>query len=143
MRKVIVLMSASALLLGCSSRTITVTSPPSRSGTVVVVPEKDKSEKASDRSEKGNGKAKSKARGPRKLNGVPPGHYPPKGMCRVWYEGRPPGQQPKPVACSKLRGRVPSNAFVLYNGKYWDAQYDWSAERRSLPEVIADILLDR
>ena len=27
---------------------------------------------------------------------VPPGHLPPPGHARVWYLGRPPGQQPPP-----------------------------------------------
>jgi hypothetical protein len=79
-------------------------------------------------------------KGPRHVN-VPPGHYPPEGMCRVWFEGRAPGQQPKPTECSKLRGNVPANAFVLYNGKYYDAAYDWSHQKRSMPEMIAEILI--
>jgi hypothetical protein len=62
-------------------------------------------------------------------------------MCRVWYEGRPPGKQPASVKCSSIRGKVPSNAFVLYNGVYYDAQYGY--ERESLPKVIAEILLSR
>lgn len=183
MRKPILLMLATALLMGCSSRSVTVTSPPNRTGTVVVVPEKEtakssdktrgksaekqpehvkekkaakaeqkaekaeakavkKSEKASGHSEKGNGKsAHAAAHAPRKLTGVPPGHYPPKGMCRVWYPGRAPGQQPKSTDCAKLRGKVPADAFVLYNGKDWDARYDWSRERKSLPAAIVDVLL--
>src|SRR5262245_46657821 len=28
---------------------------------------------------------------------VPPGHYPPAGMCRVWIDGVPPGHQPAPT----------------------------------------------
>jgi hypothetical protein len=31
--------------------------------------------------------------------GIPPGHVPPQGMCRVWYEGVPPGRQPRPTSC--------------------------------------------
>ena len=138
MRKAIVLMSASMLVLGCSSRTVSVVQPRDRDGSVVTAPEK---EKTSAKSQKGNGKAHAKARGPRKLNGVPPGHYPPKGMCRVWYEGRPPGKQPAPVKCSSLRGKVPGDAFVLYNGAHYDAQYKY--EEKSVPKVIAEILLGR
>lgn len=88
--------------------------------------------------------ANAKARGPRKLNGVPPGHYPKPGECRLWYSGKPPGQQPKPQSCASLRGRVPAGAFVLYGGNAWDADYDWVAEARrdrtAVPEVILDIL---
>ena len=31
--------------------------------------------------------------------GIPPGHLPPPGECRVWYPGVPPGQQPPPFKC--------------------------------------------
>ena len=40
----------------------------------------------------GKGKGKDK-------QGIPPGHLPPAGMCRVWYEGVPPGRQPRPTSC--------------------------------------------
>ncbi len=30
---------------------------------------------------------------------VPPGHLPPAGLCRVWYDGVPPGRQPAPTDC--------------------------------------------
>src|SRR5688500_7692856 len=30
---------------------------------------------------------------------VPPGHLPPAGLCRVWYDGVPPGRQPAPTNC--------------------------------------------
>lgn len=84
------------------------------------------------------------ARGPRKLNGVPPGHYPKPGECRVWHSGRPPGQQPKPTACSSLKGRVPAGSFILYGDRAWDSQYDWAEqarrERGSVPAVIVDLI---
>jgi hypothetical protein len=94
-------------------------------------------------SNNGNGRGRP-ARGPRKLNGVPPGHYPKAGECRVWHEGRPPGQQPKPTACSNLKGRVPAGSFILYGDRAWDSQYDWAEqarrERGSVPAVILDIV---
>jgi hypothetical protein len=31
--------------------------------------------------------------------GIPAGHLPPAGSCRVWYDNRPPGQQPPPTSC--------------------------------------------
>lgn len=31
--------------------------------------------------------------------GIPPGHLPPPGECRVWYDNRPAGQQPSPTSC--------------------------------------------
>ena len=48
---------------------------------------------------------------------VPKGHLPPRGMCRVWIDGVPPGQQPAPTSCSQAqRDRVQygANARVIY-----------------------------
>jgi hypothetical protein len=35
----------------------------------------------------------------RNAQGIPPGHLPPEGSCRVWYDGGPPGHQPSPMSC--------------------------------------------
>lgn len=76
---------------------------------------------------------------------VPRGHYPPAGACRVWFDGRPPGRQPRAVNCQRLYGRVPAGAFILYNGNAWDGDYDWYRyERRyrgrgGVPRVIVSI----
>lgn len=81
--------------------------------------------------------------GARRL-GVPRGHYPPPGECRVWHPGRPPGQQPPPSRCDRLAGRVPYGAFILYNGQEWDTRYDWRGHERrnrgSVPGVILDLM---
>ncbi len=45
--------------------------------------------------------------------GVPPGHLPPPGTCRIWYPRRPPGQQPPPGSCDELRYRVPPGARLI------------------------------
>src|SRR5829696_8057515 len=52
-----------------------------------------------DDSNHNKGHVNGKARG---LTGVPKGHYPPPGECRLWYSGRPPGKQPAPAKCSTL-----------------------------------------
>lgn len=84
------------------------------------------------------------ARGPRKLNGVPPGHYPKPGECRIWHSGRPPGQQPKPTACANLKGRVPAGSFILYGDRAFDSQYDWAGQARresgTVPSIIVDLI---
>jgi hypothetical protein len=49
--------------------------------------------------------------------GVPPGQLPPRGMCRVWIDGTPPGRQPRPTDCAtaeRERARYGSRARVLY-----------------------------
>ena len=45
---------------------------------------------------------------------VPPGHYPPPGQCRLWYPGRPPGQQPKAGNCVSITRVAPAGSMVLY-----------------------------
>lgn len=46
--------------------------------------------------------------------GVPPGHLPPPGLCRVWVAGVPPGRQPAPTDCATALRRRPANARVLW-----------------------------
>ena len=70
---------------------------------------------------------------------VPPGHYPPKGYCRLWYPGRPPGHQPPPMACHQVV--VPPGAFVLYNGVAWDADYNWRAHAHRHPGTVPPAIL--
>ena len=43
--------------------------------------------------------------------GVPPGHLPPPGECRVWYPGVPPGHQPPPFKCDDGYRSVRSGPF--------------------------------
>ena len=44
---------------------------------------------------------------------IPPGHMPPPGQCRIWFDNRPPGHQPPPGNCRALSRRVPYNAFLI------------------------------
>jgi hypothetical protein len=53
------------------------------------------------------------ARHPSQAAGIPPGHMPPPGECRIWYPDRPPGQQPPPGKCSELKHRVPPGATLV------------------------------
>ena len=65
----------------------------------------------------------------RSSNGVPSGHMPSRGMCRVWIDGVPPGQQPRQTDCRTAERQRPyyeqrygRNARVIYgdrtNGRY-------------------------
>ena len=91
---------------------------------------------------RGRGRGDDSNRGYRSLR-VPPGHYPPRGACRVWFEGRPPGRQPRATSCERLYGRVPYGAFILYGGNAWDGDYDWyryeQRYRGRVPRVIVQI----
>ena len=61
--------------------------------------------------------------------GVPSGHLPSPGQCRVWYPGRPPGQQPPPVDCA--RAQYDANRYggqVIYGGEPQGRR--WDGDRR-------------
>jgi len=45
---------------------------------------------------------------------VPPGFFPPAGMCRIWINGVPAGQQPAPTECASAVRNRPANARVLF-----------------------------
>ncbi|MCC2546692.1 hypothetical protein LJY25_09585 [Hymenobacter sp. BT175] len=81
--------------------------------------------------------------GPRQLAGVPKGHYPPPGECRIWYPNRPPGHQPPPTSCNNLAGvRLEPGAFILHGDRAYDAEYDWREEDRRRPGTVGRDILD-
>lgn len=45
---------------------------------------------------------------------VPAGHMPPPGMCRIWIDGVPPGQQPAPTDCASAVRNRPPNGRVIF-----------------------------
>ena len=45
--------------------------------------------------------------------GIPNGHMPPPGSCRIWYPGRPAGQQAAPFQCGVGRYYVPVGTYLL------------------------------
>jgi hypothetical protein len=46
--------------------------------------------------------------------GIPEAQLPPSGKCRVWYPGRPPGQQPPTRDCAESEKAAPAGTWVLY-----------------------------
>ena len=46
--------------------------------------------------------------------GVPPGHLPAPGMCRVWMPGRAPGHQAPARSCAKVENFAPAGSWILY-----------------------------
>jgi hypothetical protein len=48
--------------------------------------------------------------------GVPPGHLPEPGECRVWIPGTPPGRQPKPKSrpCPGIATVAPAGSWIIY-----------------------------
>jgi hypothetical protein len=45
---------------------------------------------------------------------VPPGHLPPAGMCRIWIDGVPAGQQAAPTDCPTAVRNRPANGRVIF-----------------------------
>lgn len=76
-----------------------------------------------------------------RAQGIPPGHLPPAGECRVWYDDRPAGHQPPPTSCRNAE-RVASReryARVIYGGSRdrrdagrWEDRDD----RRERPQAV-------
>jgi hypothetical protein len=80
---------------------------------------------------------------PRKLKGVPKGHYPPPGKCKIWYPNRPPGHQPPATSCNNLyRVRLEPGAFILHGDRAYDADYNWREAERRRPGTIERDILD-
>jgi len=48
--------------------------------------------------------------------GIPPGHLPKPGECRIWIPGMPPGQQPKPKSrpCPGIAPLAPAGSWIVY-----------------------------
>ena len=46
--------------------------------------------------------------------GIPPGHLPPVGQCRVWVPGTPPGRQARARACARIERTAPAGSWILY-----------------------------
>src|SRR5258706_8322905 len=48
--------------------------------------------------------------------GVPPGHLPNPGECRVWIPGTPPGRQPGPKSrpCPGIATVAPAGSWIIY-----------------------------
>ena len=49
-----------------------------------------------------------------RMLGVPPGHLPPVGRCRVWLPGQPPGHQAPSRSCSDIEREAPEGSWILY-----------------------------
>jgi len=45
---------------------------------------------------------------------VPPAFFPPTGMCRIWLNDVPAGQQPAPTDCASAVRNRPTNGKVLF-----------------------------
>ena len=46
--------------------------------------------------------------------GIPPGHLPAPGMCRLWVPGKPPGHQARPRSCDGIERTAPAGSWIVY-----------------------------
>ncbi len=76
---------------------------------------------------------------PRREQIVPPGFYPPTGMCRIWINEVPATQQPAPTDCASAVRNRPSNGKVLFGDDPPKGKKGKSDKGKSSP---ADELVD-
>ena len=70
---------------------------------------------------------------------VPPGFYPPVGMCRIWVNDVPAAQQPAPTDCASAVRNRPTNGKVLFGDEPPKGKKGKSDKGKSNP---ADELVD-
>ena len=46
--------------------------------------------------------------------GIPAGHLPPPGQCRVWLPGTPPGHQARARGCAHIERSAPAGSWIIY-----------------------------
>ncbi|MCI0331474.1 MAG: hypothetical protein L0196_11120 [candidate division Zixibacteria bacterium] len=80
---------------------------------------------------------KSSPRGRVANLGIPPGHLPPPGECRIWYPGRPPGHQPPPGRCGKLARELPAGAWLVE--RFEDEHVRVSVCHKSRPRAVVAV----
>ena len=77
-----------------------------------------------------------------KAGKIPPGQRPPAGMCRIWLDGVPAGQQPAPTDCATAVRNRPANGRVIFGDDYVDGKAkklnDNADDRRTAPREDRD-----
>ncbi len=53
-------------------------------------------------------------RGPAATLGIPPGHLPAAGQCRVWVPGKPAGHQARARSCAGIERGAPAGSWIVY-----------------------------
>ena len=71
--------------------------------------------------------------------GIPPGHLPPPGQCRIWIPGRPPGHQPPPGPCRALRAEVPVGAWLVHRSSHDHKHVKVSVYDLERPRVVVTV----
>ncbi|MBA3890676.1 MAG: hypothetical protein H0X64_09100 [Gemmatimonadaceae bacterium] len=71
----------------------------------------------------------------RKEAEIPKSHRPPPGMCRVWLDDVPPGQQPASTDCKSALRNKPAKARVIFGDDYVDNDKKRSPSLTGFTEV--------
>jgi len=75
---------------------------------------------------------------------VPPGFFPPAGMCRIWLNDVPPGQQPAPTDCASAVRNRPTNGKVLFGDEPPKGKKGKSDKSKSSPtDELIDLITRR
>jgi hypothetical protein len=70
--------------------------------------------------------------------GIPKGHLPPPGECKIWIPGRPAGQQGPPQSCSSAFREAPLGAWVITHAAN---RYKVNVCSKTKPGVIVEVRL--
>lgn len=62
--------------------------------------------------------AEAQSRGTDRTEDIPRAYVPPPGMCRVWLDDVPAGQQPAPTDCKTALRKKPPKAQVIFGDDY-------------------------
>lgn len=76
-------------------------------------------------------RAGAQARGEKKAPTIPAESRPPAGMCRIWLDDVPAGQQPAPTDCATAVKNKPQNGRVIFGDDY--AKKDDKSDKRKNP----------
>jgi len=68
--------------------------------------------------------------------GIPKGHLPPPGECKVWFPGKPAGHQPPPQSCASAMRSAPLGAWVI---THEGSRYRVNIFSRTVRDVIEEV----
>ena len=75
---------------------------------------------------------------------VPPGFFPPAGMCRIWINDVPASQQPAPTNCASAVRNRPANGKVLFGDDQPKGKKGKSDKSKSSPtDELVDLITRR
>ena len=90
-----------------------------------------------------NPQAQQQQQQPRREQIVPPGFYPPAGMCRIWINGVPAAQQPAPTDCASAVRNRPANGKVLFGDDQKNKKGKSDKKKSSPADELVDLITRR